>query len=175
MCLTFLVSKILGFLVESQPTSPFTQGCLIWKTQRHSCDVSVVNNFPSVFTHLICFMIIFMQSFKLLCSCFYQSFYSIWDLCGSQKNLYYLDGMMVKVAQLCLTLCHLEDCSSSDSSVHGNLQARILEFVAIPFSSGIFPTLGLNWSLLHCRQILCSLRHQGDLYNNAAMFFSSIL
>ena len=37
----------------------------------------------------------------------------------------------VKVAQLCLTLCDL-----MDYMVHGSLQARILEWVAFPFSRG---------------------------------------
>ena len=37
----------------------------------------------------------------------------------------------VKVTQSCLTLCDL-----IDYMVHGILQARILEWVAIPFSSG---------------------------------------
>ena len=36
----------------------------------------------------------------------------------------------------CLTLCHPMDCSPPGSSVHGILQARILEWVAIPFSRG---------------------------------------
>ena len=40
------------------------------------------------------------------------------------------------VAQLCLTLCDPMDCSPSGSSVHGILQARILEWGAIPFSRG---------------------------------------
>ena len=35
------------------------------------------------------------------------------------------------VAQLCPNLCDLMDCSLSGSSVHGILQARILEWVAI--------------------------------------------
>ena len=39
-------------------------------------------------------------------------------------------------AQLCLTLCDSTDCSPPGSSVHGILQARILEWVAIPFSRG---------------------------------------
>ena len=39
-------------------------------------------------------------------------------------------------------------------TVHGILQARILEWVAISFSRGIFPTQGSNLHLLHCRQIL---------------------
>ena len=37
----------------------------------------------------------------------------------------------VKVTQLCLTLCN-----PMDYTVHGKLQARILEWVAIPFSRG---------------------------------------
>ena len=40
----------------------------------------------------------------------------------------------VLVAQLCLTLCHPMDYSRPGSSVHGILQARILEWVAISFS-----------------------------------------
>ena len=37
----------------------------------------------------------------------------------------------VKVTQLCLTVCDPMDCI-----VHGILQARILEWVAVPFSRG---------------------------------------
>ena len=36
----------------------------------------------------------------------------------------------------CLTLCDPMDCSPPGSSVHGNSQARILEWVVIPFSKG---------------------------------------
>ena len=36
------------------------------------------------------------------------------------------------------TLCDPMDCSPPSSSVHGILQARILEWVAIPFSKGSF-------------------------------------
>ena len=43
---------------------------------------------------------------------------------------------IVLVTQLCLTLCHTMDCSPQVSSVHGIPQARILEWVAIPFSRG---------------------------------------
>ena len=32
----------------------------------------------------------------------------------------------------------------------------------LPFPSGIFPTLGSNPGLLHCRQILYQLSHQGN-------------
>ena len=41
-----------------------------------------------------------------------------------------------KVAQLCLTLCDPVDCSPPGSSVHGILQARIMDWVAISFSRG---------------------------------------
>ena len=40
------------------------------------------------------------------------------------------------VTQLCQTLCNPTDCSPPDFSVHGILQARILERVAFPFSKG---------------------------------------
>ena len=39
-------------------------------------------------------------------------------------------------AQSCMTLCDPMDCSPSGSSVHGILQARILEWVAVSFSGG---------------------------------------
>ena len=54
---------------------------------------------------------------------------------GSQKkqkkkksSIYFI---YLKVNQLCLTLCDPMDCT-----VHGILQARILEWVAVPFSRG---------------------------------------
>ena len=53
--------------------------------------------------------------------------------------------------------------SPPGSSVHGILQAGILEWVAIPFSKGIFIIQGLNRGLLHCRQILYHLCNQGNL------------
>ena len=50
----------------------------------------------------------------------------------------YLAGKKVKVnvVQSCLTLRDPMDCNLPGSSVHGILQARILEWVAIPFSRG---------------------------------------
>ena len=41
-----------------------------------------------------------------------------------------------EVAQSCPTLCDPVDCSLPGSSSHGILQAKILEWVAIPFSRG---------------------------------------
>ena len=58
----------------------------------------------------------------------------------------------VNVAQSCPTLC-----DHMDYTVHGILQARILESIAFPFFRGYFPTQGLNPGLLHCRWILYQL------------------
>ena len=46
------------------------------------------------------------------------------------------------------------DCNPAGSSVHGTLQERILDWVAIPFLHGIFLTQGLNSDLFHCKRIL---------------------
>ena len=46
-----------------------------------------------------------------------------------------LDAVCVKALQSCLTLCDPMDCCPPGSSVHGILQAKILEWVAISFSS----------------------------------------
>ena len=50
-------------------------------------------------------------------------------------SLLALTIMKLKVAQSCLTLCN-----SVDYIVHGILQGRILEWVAVPFSRGLNPT-----------------------------------
>ena len=42
----------------------------------------------------------------------------------------------VSAAQQYPTLCDPTDCNPPDSSVDGTLQARILEWVAYPFSRG---------------------------------------
>ena len=42
----------------------------------------------------------------------------------------------VPLLQLCSTLCNPMDSSLPDPSVHGILQARILEWVAVLFSGG---------------------------------------
>ena len=64
------------------------------------------------------------------------------------------------VAQLCPILCNPMNYSLPGSSVHGILQSRILEWVAVLSSRGFFPTQGSNPGLLHCRQILYHLSYQ---------------
>ena len=53
------------------------------------------------------------------------------------------------------------DWSPAGSSVHGISQARILEWVAISFSRGIFPTQELNLCLQHWQVDSLPLSHQG--------------
>ena len=53
------------------------------------------------------------------------------------SNIWIMKWSKVKqseVAQSCSTLCDPVDCSLPGSSIHGILQARILEWVAISFS-----------------------------------------
>ena len=52
------------------------------------------------------------------------------------------------VAQSWLTFCDPTDCSPPGSSVYGILQARILEWVAIPFSRG--SSRPRNWIWVSC-------------------------
>ena len=89
----------------------------------------------------------------------------------------------VKVAQSCLTICDPMDCT-----VHGILWARILKWIAVPFSrgssqprdqtqvcciaGGFFTSWatreaqeywsGSNQGLLHCRHILYQLSYMGS-------------
>ena len=56
--------------------------------------------------------------------------------------------MCVKSLQLYVILCNSTDCSPPGSSVHGILQARTLEWVAVPSSRGILRTQGSNSCLL---------------------------
>ena len=57
----------------------------------------------------------------------------------------------------CPTLDDPTDCSPQSSSVHGTLQTRILEWISMPSSRGIFPSRGSNPGLPHCKQILYHL------------------
>ena len=65
------------------------------------------------------------------------------------------------VTQSCPTLCDPRYCSPQGSSLHGILQARVLEWVAIPFSRGPSPPRdGTQISCRTCRQILYCLSYQ---------------
>ena len=53
-----------------------------------------------------------------------------------QSSILVVTDLMAEFAESCPTLCDPMDCSPPGSSVHGILQARILEWVAISFSMG---------------------------------------
>ena len=59
-------------------------------------------------------------------------------------------------------LCRVRLFATPWTVVHGILQARIPEWVAYPFSSGIFLTQESKRGLLHCRRILYQLSYQGS-------------
>ena len=69
-----------------------------------------------------------------------------------------------EVAQSCQTLCDPMDYiySPLGSSVHGILQAVILEWGCHVLLQGIFPTQGSNPGLPHCGQTLYPLSQQGS-------------
>ena len=69
--------------------------------------------------------------------------------------------MKVLVAQLCLTLWDPMDYSLPGFSVHGILQARILEWVSIPSSKVSSQPRDWTWSSCICRQSIYHLRYQG--------------
>ena len=68
----------------------------------------------------------------------------------------------VLVVQLRLTVCDPMDCSLPGSSVHGDSPAKNTRVGCHALLQGIFPIQGLNPGLLHCRQILYHLSHQGS-------------
>jgi len=72
----------------------------------------------------------------------------------NQKVLYVKCWLLSHVQLFCDPM----DYSLPGSSVHGVLQARMVEWVAIPFSR-----TSLNPGLPYCRQILYRLSHQGNI------------
>ena len=77
-----------------------------------------------------------------------------------QEETEYMEGEG-EVTQSCPTLCDPMDCSPPGSSIHGIFQARVLELVATSFYKGSSQPR-LNSGLLHCRQTLYHLSHQGS-------------
>ena len=65
--------------------------------------------------------------------------FQIWNTrdCGIEWKITYIYVYMhAKSLQLCTALCNPMDCSPPGSTVHGTLQARILEWVATSSSRG---------------------------------------
>ena len=73
----------------------------------------------------------------------------LWDLKPNDRSWC---NNSVLVTQLCPTLCDTMGCSLSVSSAHGILQARILEWVAIPFSTG--SSWLRDWTCVSCKSLV---------------------
>ena len=74
---------------------------------------------------------------------------SLFVYTGSSRSLWQSVILeWVKVTQSCPTLCHPMDGSLSGFSVHGILQARILERAAISFSRGF--SQSRDWTQVSC-------------------------
>ena len=82
----------------------------------------------------------------------------------------------MKITLMCPTLYDTMDCRPPGSSVHGILQARILEWVAIPFFRGnmphhqehsptpfSLPTVGAQ----------CAFIHRGQMFNSSSREMSA--
>ena len=89
------------------------------------------------------------------------------NLYSYQQCFYFLSFSVVhaKSFQLCLTLCNPVDCSPPGSSVHGILQARILEWGAMPDSRGFSRPRNQTSISCICRWILYPLSHMGNPWN----------
>ena len=85
--------------------------------------------------------------------------------------------MHAKSVQSRPTLCNPMDCSLPGSSVHGIIQARILEGVAMSSSKGsVWPRDQTHVSYVSCigRQVLYHERHLGSPEFNSIQFNTSI-
>ena len=133
---------------------------------RYMADMIAGNGYTYVWNSVFFFFFFGLNSCKFL---YFVSFKGNktkkpW-LCSDIHYLFpYLTGKKKgsEVTQSCPTVCDPMDCSLPGSSVQGIFQARVLEWVAISSSKGIFPTQGSNPGLLHCRQMLYRLSHQGS-------------
>ena len=79
-----------------------------------------------------------------------------------------------KLLQSCLTLCDPMDCSLPGSSVHGILQARILKWVAVPFSR-VCSSIQFDHTQVHVTSTTRRLTHAGSLKSHPLTpFFQSL-
>ena len=107
--------------------------------------------------------------------------------CGLGPGLYLQSGLtsegltlkVSEVAQSCPTLCDPKDCSPPGSSIHGILQARILEWVAISFTNGVnsswvyFDHLALYLQFVPCSFFPCLFLFLTSL--SLSSFYDSLL
>ena len=119
---SLLIFFFMDCIFSVVPKNPsFTQGHLGFFLILSSRSFAV---FYFIFMPMIHFELIFCGAYKVSTLIFFVCGYpSCSSTCASAKSI-----------QSCPTLCDPMDCSLAASSVHGILQARILEGVATPFS-----------------------------------------
>ena len=120
----------MSILLESFPIWAFTEYCIEFLCYMLLLLLLLLSHFSHV---RLCHR---WQPTRLL---------SPWDSPGKNTGVdcyFLLQCMKVKseseVAQSCPTLSKLMDCSLPGSSIHGILQARVLEWVAIAFSPVLY-------------------------------------
>ena len=93
------------------------------------------------------------------------------------KSFIFLEHQPVKVTQSCPTFCDPVDYRPPGSSVHGILQARILEWVAISsFRGSSWPRNQTHVSYVCiCRRVLFRWRHLGNPLQSLSASISRIL
>ena len=87
---------------------------------------------------------------------------SLWFILARIFLFLLLIHCLCSVTQSCPILCDPMDCSPPGYSVHGILQARILEWIAIFLLQGIFLSQESNPHLLHWQAYSLPLSHQGS-------------
>ena len=115
-------------------------------------------NSSATMTIKLAFSLSIMNCCIIKLKCFEQAFYLF-----GKKALY--PAAIAKLIQSCLTPCDPMDCSPPVSSVHGILQARILERVAMPsFKGSSQPKDHTCVSYVSCigRQVLYHWCHLGS-------------
>ena len=89
------------------------------------------------FTLMVLFISLFLYSLMLLLSSFphYGAYYQLNNTSAALRL----------AAQLCPALCDPMECSPPDSSAHGILQARTLQWIAMPSSRGSSQPRDQTW------------------------------
>ena len=131
--------------------------CLHYRTIWES-DYLNVHPHKSRQAHLISIMVnnIVLQLIQAQnTTCFFSFFFFLSNLSVVEVKCYSLSRV--------LTFCNPTDYSLPGSSIHGILQARILEWVAIPLSRGSSWPRDRTWVSSIAGKFFC-LSHQGSLF-----------
>ena len=125
---------------------------------------------PPIWITLLSYFLLFNSTINVAYFTFFFFFFSIFPICLFLSVSYITLKMKVVVGQLCSIVCNPMDCILPGSSVHGILQARILEWVAFPFSKGSSQPRDRTCVSCIVRQILYCLSHQSPYYFRATLF-----